>query len=271
MVGVNQFQAAEVLNLTGGEVEITVGRDPEPGDDQVLQIIQQTNSTTEEETQDNQEESPGKSMNEMMLTDDGKKLFCFDLEKVNVSVSAAQSEEKPEEDKVPWTLAGVKKLSENMSICDVNDLLEDEDDAEELDKVSDGEEKPSNGLKETDQTEDEPSGKNLVKTSVIVLNQENIPPSCCPFKNKYESLLERLERSDNLVRQLSSNLKTVTSQLLGRDQTIQLYVENVDQLINQVYRETRLVKIILFSNIFNSLQSFIIRQYLQSKLLRCDS
>ena len=221
-------------------MEITVGRDPQPGDDQVLQIIQQTNSTTEEETQDIQEESPGKSTNEMTLTDEGKKLFCFDLEKVNLSVSVVQPEEKSEEDKVPWTLAGVKKLSENMSICDVNDLLEDEDEAEELDKVSDGEENPSNEPKETDQTEDDSSGKNVVKTSVIVLNQENIPPSsevaapCCPYRNKYESLLERLERSDNLVRQLSSNLKTVTSQLLGRDQTIQLYVENVDQLIKQV-------------------------------------
>ena len=78
-MGVNQFQAAEILHLTGGEVEITVGRDPKPGDDQVFQIIQQTNSKTEEEAQDSPEESPRKSNNEMMLTDDGKKLLCFDL------------------------------------------------------------------------------------------------------------------------------------------------------------------------------------------------
>ena len=180
-------------------------------------------------------------MNEMMMTDDGKKLFCFDLEKVNVSVLSVPPEQKPEEDNLPLTLPGVKKLSETISICDVNDLLEDEE--EELNKLSEGEESPSNEAKkteETEDTEDDPSGKNLVKTSVIVLNQEksqpssNVPAPCCPYRTKYESLLERLERSDNLVRQLSSNLKTVRSQLLCRDQTIQLYVENVDQLINQV-------------------------------------
>ena len=259
LVGVNQFQAAQVLNLTGPEVEITVGRDPEPGEDQVFQIIQQTNSTTEEDTQDSREESP-KSMNDLMLTEDGKKLFCFDLEKVNVSVSAVQAEEKPEEDNPPTTLAGVKKLSENMSICDVNDLLED--DAEELDKVSDEEEEgsPSNEPIETAETEDDPSegGKNLVKTSVIVLNQENIPtsselagPACCPYKDKYESLLGRLERSENLVRQLSNNLKTVRSQLLSRDQTIQLYVENVEQLINQVHTEIYILTDNFIFNIFN--------------------
>ena len=156
-----------------------------------------------------------------------------------------EAEQKPEEDNVPLTLAGVKKLSENISICDVNDLLEDDD--EEQDKVSGEEESPSNEPKEAEETEDDPSGKNLAKTSVIVLNQENIPtssklagPACCPYKDKYESLLARLERSDNLVRQLSTNLKTVRSQLLSRDKTIQLYVENVDQLINQVNRETQL-------------------------------
>ena len=140
-------------------------------------------------------------------------------------------------------MAGVKKLSETISICDVNDLLEDEDDAEELDKLSDGTESPSNEPKKNEETEDDTSGKNLVKTTVIVLNHENIqsstdvPALCCQYRNKYESLLVRLERSDNLVRQLSSNLKTVRSQLLSRDQSIQLYVENVDQLIKQVCTE----------------------------------
>ena len=126
-MGVNQFQAAEILNLTGGEVEITVGRDPQPGEDQVFQIIQQTNSTAEE---------------------------------VNASVSTAHPEQKPEEDNVSqFTLDGVKKLSENPSIYDVNDLLEDEDDddAEESVKVSDAKEtqSPSNEPKETDKTEDD--------------------------------------------------------------------------------------------------------------------
>ena len=238
MVGVNQFQAAEILNLTGGEVEITVGRDPQPGEDQVFQIIQQTNSTAEEEAQDSQDESPRKSINELMLTDDGKKLFCFDLEKVNASVSTAHPEQKPEEDNVSQlTLEGGKKLSENPSIYDVNDLLDDEVEAEESGKVSDGEEE----LKKADETEDDPREINLLKTSVNGLDQESIPPTsseqeapCCPYKTKYETLLGRLEKSDNLVRQLSSNLKAVKSQLLCRDQTIQLYVENVDQLINQV-------------------------------------
>ena len=237
-MGVNQFQAAEILNLTGGEVEITVGRDPQPGEDQVFQIIQQTNSTAEEEAQDSQDESPRKSVNESMQTDDGKKLFCFDLEKVNASVSTAHPEQKPEEDNVPqFTLDGVKKLSENPSIYDVNDLLDDEVEAEESGKVSDGEEEP----KKADETEDDPREINLLKTSVNGLDQESIPPTsseqeapCCPYKNKYETLLGRLEKSDNLVRQLSSNLKAVKSQLLCRDQTSQLYVENVDQLINQV-------------------------------------
>ena len=155
-MGVNQFQAAEILNLTGGEVEITVGRDPQPGEDQVFQIIQQTNSMAEEEAQDSQDESPRKSINELMLTDDGKKLFCFDLEKVNASVSNAQPEQKPEEDNVPqFTLEGVKKLSENPSIYDVNDLLDDEVEAEESGKVS--EEEP----KKADETEDDPREKNL--------------------------------------------------------------------------------------------------------------
>ena len=205
MVGVNQFQAAEILNLTGGEVEITVGRDPQPGEDQVFQIIQQTNSTAEE---------------------------------VNASVSTAHPEQKPEEDNVSqFTLEGGKKLSENPSIYDVNDLLDDEVEAEESGKVSDGEEE----LKKADETEDDPREINLLKTSVNGLDQESIPPTsseqeapCCPYKTKYETLLGRLEKSDNLVRQLSSNLKAVKSQLLCRDQTIQLYVENVDQLINQV-------------------------------------
>ena len=204
-MGVNQFQAAEILNLTGGEVEITVGRDPQPGEDQVFQIIQQTNSTAEE---------------------------------VNASVSTAHPEQKPEEDNVSQlTLEGGKKLSENPSIYDVNDLLDDEVEAEESGKVSDGEEEP----KKADETEDDPREINLLKTSVNGLDQESIPPTsseqeapCCPYKTKYETLLGRLEKSDNLVRQLSSNLKAVKSQLLCRDQTIQLYVENVDQLINQV-------------------------------------
>ena len=204
-MGVNQFQAAEILNLTGGEVEITVGRDPQPGEDQVFQIIQQTNSTAEE---------------------------------VNASVSTAHPEQKPEEDNVSQlTLEGGKKLSENPSIYDVNDLLDDEVEAEESGKVSDGEEE----LKKADETEDDPREINLLKTSVNGLDQESIPPTsseqeapCCPYKTKYETLLGRLEKSDNLVRQLSSNLKAVKSQLLCRDQTIQLYVENVDQLINQV-------------------------------------
>ena len=205
-MGVNQFQAAEILNLTGGEVEITVGRDPQPGEDQVFQIIQQTNSTAEE---------------------------------VNASVSTAHPEQKPEEDNVSQlTLEGGKKLSENPSIYDVNDLLDDEVEAEESGKVSDGEEE----LKKADETEDDPREINLLKTSVNGLDQESIPPTsseqeapCCPYKTKYETLLGRLEKSDNLVRQLSSNLKAVKSQLLCRDQTIQLYVENVDQLINQVH------------------------------------
>ena len=135
------------------------------------------------------------------------------------------------------TLEGGKKLSENPSIYDVNDLLEHEDGAEESGKVSDGEEKP----KKADETKDDPRAKNLLKTSVNGLDQESIPPTsseqeapCCPYKTKYETLLGRLEKSDNLVRQLSSNLKAVKSQLLCRDQTIQLYVENFDQLINQV-------------------------------------
>ena len=204
-MGVNQFQAAEVLNLTGGEVEITVGRDPQPGEDQVFQIIQQTNSTAEE---------------------------------VNASVSTAHPEQKPEEDNVSqFTLEGGKKLSENPSIYDVNDLLDDEVEAEESGKVSDGEEEP----KKADETKDDPREKNLFQTSANGLYQESIPPTsseqeapCCPYKTKYETLLGRLEKSDNLVRQLSSNLKAVKSQLLCRDQTIQLYVENVDQLINQV-------------------------------------
>ena len=243
-MGVNQFQAAEVLNLTGPEVEMTVGRDPEPGEDQVFQIIQQTNSAIEEQTPDSQEESPRNSINDLMPTDDGKKLFCLDLEEVNVSMSAAQADQKPEEDNLPSTLAleGVQKLSENISICDVNDLLED--DAEELDKASDeegGQERPSDEPQETKDPGKDSNRKNLVKTSVIMPDQENIPTisqlagsDCCPYKNKYESLLERLEKSDNLARQLSSNLKTVRSELLSRDQTIQLYVENVEKLINKV-------------------------------------
>ena len=244
LVGVNQFEAADILNSTGEVVEIIIGRgEGQDGEDQdqVLQIIHQNNhSGTDIESQ----EESGESLTEQLPTDDGKKLFCLDLEKVNMSLSAASLEKCNEDEDAKMMMGGSQdNLPQDVSIFDVTDLLDENDeDLNEEDEMKVNKKLVS--PKDPDVSEVERvgslSGEEQVTNSVIGLKEDEITshlpelPSCCDYKTRYESLVGKLERSENLVRQLSSDLKTVTSQLVSRDQTMQLYVENVEKLITQV-------------------------------------
>ena len=218
-MGVNQFEAADVLNSTGRHVEIVIGRD-QGGEDQILQIIQQNNSTTEEESSQSQGESGDKSSD---LTDDGKKVFCFELDKVNVTASIVPDEDGQQENSASMKNVSQSNLSQNKSVLDVNDLLDDnrEDNMEEY-------EVPGPEVSEEQPTE------SLVTTEETSSGNSQFQATCCPFKKRYESLLEKVEKSDNLILQLNSDLKTVTKQLVSRDKTMQRFMENVEKLINQV-------------------------------------
>ena len=214
-MGVNQFEAADVLNSTGRHVEIVVGRD-QGGEDQILQIIQQNNSTSEEESS---RESGDKSSD---ITDDGKKMFCFELDKVNVTAPIVPDEDEQQENIASMKNVSQSNLSQNKSVLDVNDLLDDnlEDNMEDR-KV------PGPEVSEEQPTE------SLATTEKMKTNTQ-FQATCCPFKRRYESLLEKLKKSDNLIQQLNSDLKTVTKQLVSRDETMQRFMENVEKLINQV-------------------------------------
>ena len=189
-MGVNQFEAADILNSTGEQVEVIVGRGgEESGEDQVLQIIHQNNSTIEEESLYSQEDQEEKSSNELSLTEDGKKLFCFELDKVHSSVVSVEEE-------CPAVFGSVKSNSHD-NLPQIADAVALEDSADDIEKV-------------------------------------NESPPCCPYKSRYESLLERMEKSESVAQQLRRDLKTVTSELVSRDQTQQLYMDYVERLLDLV-------------------------------------
>ena len=225
-MGVNQFEAADILNSTGEQVEVIVGRGgEESGEDQVLQIIHQNNSTIEEESLYSQEDQEEKSSNELSLTEDGKKLFCFELDKVHSSVVSVEKE-------CPAVFGSVKSNSHD-NLPQIEDAVALEDSADDVEKVNESPEvEPAKKTKVL--REEESRTESVTKPSVIVLATSQLSPPCCPYKSRYESLLETMEKSESVAQQLRRDLKTVTSELVSRDQTQQLYMDYVERLLDLV-------------------------------------
>ena len=57
---------------------------------------------------------------------------------------------------------------------------------------------------------------------------------CCDYKSKYEKLLEQHRRTEEMARRLSTDLATVSRQLVARDKTMVTYMDTVSQLFTLV-------------------------------------
>ena len=83
-------------------------------------------------------------------------------------------------------------------------------------------------------TEDERPKASKTTLDVVLTEVAETVPGCCDYKAKYEKLLEQHRRTEEMARRLSTDLATVSRQLVARDKTMVTYMDTVSQLFTLV-------------------------------------
>ena len=83
-------------------------------------------------------------------------------------------------------------------------------------------------------TEDERPKAPNTPLDVVLTEVAETVPGCCDYKAKYEKLLEQHRRTEEMARRLSTDLATVSRQLVARDKTMVTYMDTVSQLFTLV-------------------------------------
>ena len=117
--------------------------------------------------------------------------------------------------------------SQDMSILNVDDLMEDQ---EEETKVIDSKTitLPSTAVVPCP---NETLTEEVKLTEIIPVE---VGGGCCGYKAKYEKMLEQQSKTEEQLRQVHTNLKMVTEQMVAREKMMQSYMETVSQLCNLV-------------------------------------
>ena len=83
-------------------------------------------------------------------------------------------------------------------------------------------------------TEDERPKASNTTLDVVLTEVAEAVTGCCDYKAKYEKLLEQHRRTEEMARRLSTDLATVSRQLVARDKTMVTYMDTVSQLFTLV-------------------------------------
>ena len=136
---------------------------------------------------------------------------------------------------------------ENEKSKEVPEEVDDEEDSiQNVDELMDEERKFSEDIIDAvnrrfqsqrgkiNSTEDERPKASKTTLDVVLTEVAETVPGCCDYKAKYEKLLEQHRRTEEMARRLSTDLATVSRQLVARDKTMVTYMDTVSQLFTLV-------------------------------------
>ena len=136
---------------------------------------------------------------------------------------------------------------ENGKSKEVPEEMDDEEDSiQNVDELMDEERKFSEDIIDAvnrrfqsqrgkiNSTEDERPKASKTTLDVVLTEVAETVPGCCDYKAKYEKLLEQHRRTEEMARRLSTDLATVSRQLVARDKTMVTYMDTVSQLFTLV-------------------------------------
>ena len=126
--------------------------------------------------------------------------------------------------------------SNENSIQNVEELLEDylKDDNEVPNIITANSHNKSQPTKVITTVTEVQEEKVFKEEAQKVVESVNDVGGCCGYKAKYESLLDQQNKTEAILRQVNSNLTSVTRELMSRDRTMQKYIEAVSHIFNLV-------------------------------------
>ena len=126
------------------------------------------------------------------------------------------------------------------------DMDDEEDSIQNVDELMDEERKFSEDIIDAvnrrfqsqrgklNSIEDEKSKAPNATLDLVLTEVAEAVTGCCDYKSKYEKLLEQHRRTEEMARRLSTDLATVSRQLVARDKTMVTYMDTVSQLFTLV-------------------------------------
>ena len=126
------------------------------------------------------------------------------------------------------------------------DMDDEEDSIQNVDELMDEERKFSEDIIDAvnrrfqsqrgklNSIEDEKSKAPNTTLDIVLTEVAEAVTGCCDYKSKYEKLLEQHRRTEEMARRLSTDLATVSRQLVARDKTMVTYMDTVSQLFTLV-------------------------------------
>jgi len=241
LVGVTQAFAATVLRNTAGLVQFVVGREKEPGESEVAQLIRESVQAEEEEEEHAQADMEEDSSEVLSVS-------ASSSAEGELSISCELREEEDSEEVCRDTLAGYEHPGEmrdalgNESTDNVNnygdvDVLNESSspDINAEQKGVDSSESPEEDVADTSMLNlSQPGEKSAVRDA-----KPDEPEECCPYKEKYKALLSKYEEAQDSMGQMTRNMSIVSEQLLSREQLFSSHMARLREVFSQLEEELR--------------------------------
>merc|ERR1719318_1263445 len=225
LVGVTQAFAESVLRNTAGLVQLVMGREEEPGESEVAQLIRQS-------VQADREEEEGHDQADMEND-------CSESLSLSPSSSAegelSMGEEQDSETSLPGYDHPVEQYNQHTDNVnhygdvDISNESSGQDITAEQENL-DSSASPDEDLPKTCPLEIQ----HFIEKSKVTAAKADDPEECCSYQDKYKKLLSKYEQAQEGMGQMTRNLSIVTEQLVSRDQLFSSHMARLREVFSQL-------------------------------------
>jgi len=233
LVGVTQEFAASVLRNTSGLVEFVVGRDREPGDSEVAQLIKQCVEADIEEIEDEDSLGIEDTCSESFIfagvsnfDEQGEPCFTPLPEARKPELDTGTDEGKAWLENFSKFLHGDER-SDGLENCASGKIPSFEDEVEGVDV----------GWTEDGDAIKFPLEDSVNSLIIVQPKDEIMDHSCCEHEKNYKNLLQKYNESQDTIGQLKRNLSIVTEQLVSRDQLYSTHMSRLKEVFSQLEKQ----------------------------------